>query len=258
MATPTILIVHGASQPSPVYAPLVQKLEAAGFHVEVPDYPSVGDDIPKMADNTADIEFVREAATSLVEAGKDVIALLHSYGGVVGSGALSGLSKTAREKKGLKGGVTRLVYATAFALREGERLPRAGNLDEVKQYGTYHEENETLVVSKEAAMYASFHDLTSEEGEKYYAMYKPQSVSAMWSKQVANEAWREIPSTYVYCTTDRIIPLEGQEQMVRNARELQPTAFDVEVTLETGHNPALSKVDELVEVVKKAAAQSGN
>ena len=43
--------------------------------------------------------------------------------------------------------------------------------------------------------------------------------------------------------------------MVKKAKEVQPKAFDVEVPMETGHNPVLSKIDELVAVLRQAAIQ---
>lgn len=71
---------------------------------------------------------------ALADQGKDVVVLMHSYGGVPGSAALEGLGKTARVEKGEKGGVARLVYVCSFALREGERMPDAGNMEKLRQY----------------------------------------------------------------------------------------------------------------------------
>lgn len=67
----------------------------------------------------------------------------------------------------------------------------------------------------------------------------------------------DIPSAYVMCTTDRIIPLQAQEEMVKNAQELQPKAFDVVERLESGHEPILSVTSQLAGVVKKAVETKG-
>lgn len=56
----------------------------------------------------------------LVEAGKDVIVLMHSYGGMYGSQAVQGLSKSERERSGKKGGVISLVYVSAVTPVEGK------------------------------------------------------------------------------------------------------------------------------------------
>lgn len=111
---------------------------------------------------------------------------------------------------------------------------------------------DTMHMNHDPAMYAVFHDLEPAEAEHWYSLTKRQSVAAMWSKQ-KYEAWKDVPSTYVHCLNDRVVPPELQVQMVKNAREVQPSAFDMEVQLDTGHNPVLSKIGELVAVVKKAA-----
>jgi pimeloyl-ACP methyl ester carboxylesterase len=56
----------------------------------------------------------------LVEAGKDVIVMMHSYGGMYGSQAVQGLSKRERKKSGKQGGVVSLVYVSAVTPLEGQ------------------------------------------------------------------------------------------------------------------------------------------
>ena len=41
--------------------------------------------------------------------------------------------------------------------------------------------------------------------------------------------------------------------MVRRAREVQPIAFDVVERVQSGHEPILSMIGELVEIVGRAA-----
>ncbi|KAF2231058.1 hypothetical protein EV356DRAFT_315830 [Viridothelium virens] len=139
MATPTIVVIHAAAQPPPLYQPLADALQKAGFPVEIVDYPSAGYNVPKMQNNNADLAATRNVVSTLIESGEDVIVFMHSYGGIVGTGALQHLGEAQREKEGKKG-VIRLVYAAAFALREGETVPNAGKIDEIKWYGQYFED----------------------------------------------------------------------------------------------------------------------
>ena len=74
----------------------------------------------------------------------------------------------------------------------------------------------------------------------------------MWSDQTY-AAFKDIPSTYVVCLLDRIVPVERQEGMIQKAREVQSGAFDVVERLQSGHEPNLSKVEELVAVLERAA-----
>lgn len=60
-----------------------------------------------------------------------MILVMHSYGGMVGTEAVTEeMSKIYRRKKGLKGGVVKLLYMAAFLLRKGESLatPLGGEL----------------------------------------------------------------------------------------------------------------------------------
>lgn len=75
---------------------------------------------PPNADLYADSEFVRAYVLGLIQAGHTVVAIMHSYGGQVGSDALVGLGRASRAAQNLPGGVSHLVYLAAFAMPEGD------------------------------------------------------------------------------------------------------------------------------------------
>lgn len=56
----------------------------------------------------------------LIEDGKDIVVLMHSYGGMYGSQAVQGLSKKEREQAGKKGGVIALIYVSAVTPVKGK------------------------------------------------------------------------------------------------------------------------------------------
>ena len=109
----------------------------------------------------------------------------------------------------------------------------------------------TLRLTPAAANFIFFHELPETESQHWSSLLKPHSVGALWSSQ-SYAAWRDIPSTYVVCEIDQAIPVGRQEEMIKNAREVQPKAVDVVERLETGHEPFLTKVDELVEIVERS------
>ena len=76
----------------------------------------------------------------------------------------------------------------------------------------------------------------------------------MWSDQ-KYAAFKDIASTYIVCVLDRIVPVEKQESIIKSAKEVQPSAFDVVERLQSGHEPNLSKVEELVGVLERAAKE---
>ncbi|KAK8069448.1 hypothetical protein PG994_006064 [Apiospora phragmitis] len=88
-------------------------LRAGGSHSTIAIHQR---DTPPNSDLATDTRTVRSYVQSLIEAGRSVIAMLHSYGGQVGTNALIGLGLEARAKEGLKGGVSYLIYMCAFAM----------------------------------------------------------------------------------------------------------------------------------------------
>ena len=74
----------------------------------------------------------------------------------------------------------------------------------------------------------------------------------MWSDQTY-AAFKDIPSTYIVCELDRVVSVEQQEGMIKNAKEVQPRAFDVVERLRSGHEPIVSRISELVGVIERAA-----
>lgn len=79
---------------------------------------------PPNADLATDTELVRGYVEILVDAGRNVIAIMHSYGGAVGTNALCGLSLNDRTQKALSGGVSHLIYLCA--LHFGRVAPWSG------------------------------------------------------------------------------------------------------------------------------------
>ena len=72
-----------------------------------------------------DAETIRSQVVSLAETSRDVVMLLHFYGGAVGTEALWNLSKPQRAARGEQGGVVCLIYMGAFMLQVGESVAGA-------------------------------------------------------------------------------------------------------------------------------------
>lgn len=108
---PTILVLHGAWHSPPHYERLVTLLNKAGCPTICPTQPTF-DAKPPTKILHDDAEFVQAILKKLIEEeNKEVVLVLHSYSGIVGSQAVTEeLSRVAREKKGLTGGVIRLLY----------------------------------------------------------------------------------------------------------------------------------------------------
>lgn len=111
---PTILFTPGAWHGTWAFDTVRSELEALGYPTDAVALPSVGSSNSSVgiADDAAAL--ASELAT-LTDAGKNVVMVVHSYGGMVGSAAVEGYGYSDRTAAGLDGGVIMLVYLTAFA-----------------------------------------------------------------------------------------------------------------------------------------------
>lgn len=119
---PTVVIVPGAWQLGNAYVPFVDLLKQTGFDAQYVAMPSTGGTQLPLTGLPGDILAVRAVVQELVDAGKEVVLLTHSAGGVSGSGAVKGLDVKTRKETGLSGGVIRIIYMAAFVVPKGSSL----------------------------------------------------------------------------------------------------------------------------------------
>ena len=126
---PVIYVVAGAWHGPIFFDEVKMKFQALGYTMICPQMPSI-DAAPPTKTLHDDAAFVRAELELLIESGKEVLLVLHSYGGMVGTQAAAGLGKVERTKRGQTGGVVRLFYAAAFLLPLGFDLckPLGGKL----------------------------------------------------------------------------------------------------------------------------------
>lgn len=112
---PTVVFTPGAWHGTWAFDTVRSQLEALGYPTEAVALPSVGN-------TNASVGVAEDAAalsaelTTLTDAGKNVVMVCHSYGGVVASSAVEGFGYKDRSAAGLgANGVIMLVYMTAFA-----------------------------------------------------------------------------------------------------------------------------------------------
>lgn len=156
MPKPVIVIVPGAWHRPKHYQKLIDALENVGYTAVGVNMPSV-DSSPPHASWDQDAAEVRRVIMEYLDAGKDVIAIGHSFGGVAMSEAVKGLGKADREKQGLQGAVIRLVYMCSMALPKGQTFlgqmvpatPEEEELDrQKKNFESQHKKMETTAVNQ--------------------------------------------------------------------------------------------------------------
>lgn len=225
MSKGNIVLVHGAWADGSCWSKVILLLEKKGYNVTAAQIPltSLGDDI--------------EVTRRLLDQQPGPTVLVgHSYGGAVITGAAAASPN-----------VKALVYITAFGLDEGESLesiakqgpPPAGSAAVKPDAFGF------LWLDREKFPEVFAGGATSDEAAVMAAVQKPLSVISFGSKQ-GPPAWKTIPSWYLVCTDDQMIPPPAQEFF---AKRMDATVRSVK----SSHTPFVSHAEAVTEIIVSAA-----
>ncbi|PLB44951.1 alpha/beta-hydrolase [Aspergillus steynii IBT 23096] len=258
-ATPTIVLVHGAWHQPSSYSSFTTALRRLGHEVHVPRLLSMNGTRPPNAGLEEDSDLIRTYVESLVSAGREVLVLLHSYGGQVGTNALSdGLGVTTRRAQGLPGGIVQLVYIAGFAVTEGTSM-----VDVVVSHGhgdlmdlAFDFAADRTVISRDPKnLVVGPSERSDEETDAYIATLQRWNGNGFDAK-LQHVAWRPedggIPQIgYICSTQDMTVPLDYQKGFIKT---MQDAGCQVRTwELETGHCPMFTKCEEVVKIVHELA-----
>ncbi|KAE8395049.1 Alpha/beta hydrolase fold-1 [Aspergillus alliaceus] len=227
---PTLLI-SGAWHRPESYSTFTKALKSNSYEVHVPHLPSINRAKPPSANLTTDTDLIRTYVESLADASRTVVVIMNSYGGQVGTNALTGLL----------GGVAQFVYICGSLFTEGACI-----VDIAKEFGSAdrlaNASDIVNILSKEelkalmggpgiddADADALISTLTRWNGD---AMFQP----------LERCAWKEIPVTYIQMTKDMAMPLMFQKPMVEK--------------LNSAHSVRLSMTEEVVRIVGRIVGKN--
>jgi pimeloyl-ACP methyl ester carboxylesterase len=220
-----IMLVHGAWADGSCWSKVILLLEAKGYKVTAAQIPltSLQDDIAV----TRRLLATQDGPTVLVG---------HSYGGAV----ISGAATTVKQVKAL-------VYITAFGLDEGE------SLDSLSKQGPPPPGSAAVAPDEFGFLWidrAKFHqsfaaDVTDDEASVMAAVQKPLSIASFTDAEGV-PAWKTIPSWYLICTQDHMIPPPAQEFL---AKRMKAKVRSVA----SSHSPFMSHPQEVADIVALAA-----
>lgn len=235
---PTIIFVSGAWHKAELYAPLTNALLARGFAVLAPTLPSVGGTCDGFDD---DVSTIRALIDQEVSAVHEVVILMHSYGGLVGSAAARGYSKQELQKDNT--GVIKMIYMTAFALDVGVSLMDALNNTPLPWFESANEKQWGAA----DASWIFYNDVDQQIAADLEKKLDLHSKGTFLSKQTY-AAWKHIDSLYIVCENDNAIPKDAQVAMASQAGG----KFTIEY-LPAGHSPFLSMLERTVDVILRAS-----
>lgn len=115
---PVFVFAPGAWHTPDCFEIVQGKLDKQGYTTSAVAYPSV-DAEPPTRGLFDDAAALRRDILVQTTQGKQVIVVVHSYGGLVGAEAVKGLGYKQRKAEGKTGGVTLLVYLSAFVTPKG-------------------------------------------------------------------------------------------------------------------------------------------
>lgn len=116
---PIIFLVPGLWEGSMVYAQVRTLLESAGYKTQAAALASTGKLSPGNPSMEDDITSLHAAIAAVIQEDQEVLLVLHSAGGFIGSEAMQGLDVKHRKEAGLKGGVVGIVFLAAGIGRVG-------------------------------------------------------------------------------------------------------------------------------------------
>jgi pimeloyl-ACP methyl ester carboxylesterase len=222
---PNIVLVHGAWADGSSWSPVIERLQADGYHVRAPQFP--------LTSLTADVARLRHVLT--LQDGPTVIAG-HSYGGQV----MTALGSDAPNVVGL-------VYIAAFGLDEGESL--GGLLAQgppTPALAHQFVDEEGFVWLTEGDFVNHFAaDVDPVKAKVLYAVQQPLSAKA-FDDVMGMPAWKTFRSWYLVAGDDQALPADA-ERMFAN----RMGAATVEVP--SGHLAMVSHPAEVVKLTETAA-----
>ncbi len=222
---PNIVLVHGAWADGSSWSPVIERLQADGYHVTAPQFP-----LTSLADDVARLRHVLA-----LQDGPTVIAG-HSYGGQV----MTALGTDAPNVVGL-------VYIAAFGLDEGE------SLGELLGQGPPAPALAHQFVDEQGFVWLTQDDFVNHfasgvdpvQAKALFAVQQPLAASA-FENVMTVPAWKSLPSWYLVAQDDQALPPEAQRMF---ANRMGATTAEVP----SGHLAMVSHPADVAKLTETAA-----
>lgn len=247
-ASTTVLFVPGAWHSPDCFDAIVQSLEADNYATCKINLPSV-DPPTHYLDFAADVTHIRAHIEAAADAGQKVVVVVHSYGSLPSNEAIKGLDITSRQEKGLKGGVAHLFFCCSFIIPEGQSLISAFGGNDLPWFMVSDDRLEVHPATPDKVFYNDCDDAQIKDA---VAALGPHSYQTFHSP-CTYAAWKDIPSTYLYCLRDAAIPLAVQKMMVEETAKGYGMRTEM---VDASHSPFYSQPDQLTAAIRRAAGEN--
>ncbi|KAI0398477.1 alpha/beta-hydrolase [Xylariaceae sp. FL0594] len=256
---PYFLLVTGSFALPSMYDSLVEAMKERGYELKAVHLPTVGVAPGKGRDVTPpptmydDAAAIAKEVQTLADAGREVILVAHSYGGIPATESTKGLSVQERKKAGKKGGLVRLAYKTVVLTTPGHtaaevlaQMPQTGRVGlQPDEKGWLHQ------TDPEQSARNCFSDLPLEEAlarNKEFALHSGVS----FTNPLTHAGYKDVPVSYLVCEGDLVISPEIQRAGIEMVEKETGDRVDV-TSIRSGHCPSVSVCDQVVEWLVKIA-----
>ncbi|KAH7127397.1 Alpha/beta hydrolase fold-1 [Dactylonectria macrodidyma] len=248
-SNPTLVFVPGAWHLPETWDRVTSVIETQHYKCVSVGLPTT---ISVSSNFSDDVNAVKDAIRAETTEGRDVVVVVHSYGGAVGASALKGFTppQDGSASSGTGQVIGYILVASGFMVTGVTFLHNSGG----KPPPFWKEDPETglaiLLVDTRELFY---HDLPEEEGNAWVAKLQKQSMKAFTEgAEDAYAGWKEVPVWFVATVEDKALPFEVQKGFVQKAKD---EGGDVTLReIETSHSPMLSKPQETADVILEAVA----
>ncbi|KAI1342848.1 hypothetical protein F5Y15DRAFT_412524 [Xylariaceae sp. FL0016] len=229
----TVLFVPGSWEGPAVFDQVRQLLEAKSIPTAAAPLASTGKRSPDAPSLQEHMAAVRDVILSHVDAGREVVLVLHSGGGVADSNAMGDDLPIAKRKElGLPGGVRKIVAMAAGLFPPGfqhQHMPFEDMLFPVHWAGGFSRQKDNGGMWCKDAEEALFHDVPDKD--KWMPLLQPQPAEGLVGV-IKYAGWQNVPTTYVVADKDWVI-----------------------VHVDAGHMLMLAKPQEMVDIIAKEALE---
>lgn len=242
-----IVLVHGAWHSPKHFDPLTRHLREAGYEVVLPSLPSMwAEDPSKITSLDPDIQTVREAILSVLKT-NDVFLVAHSYGAIPSTASLKDLDTKSRTSQGNRTSVVGYAIIAGLLIPEGMGLIEFFGDRPAAVHNVDTSSNLLRVTDPPGPSYWFYQDCPPDVAIEASNCLVPQAWAVNTSKSPFGGHYH-VPTSYLVCKRDNVMPAFLQRMMVDRAREdvsekEKPNHWIKAGTIESGHSPFLSMTE---------------
>ncbi|KAI0427887.1 Alpha/beta hydrolase fold-1 [Xylaria sp. FL1042] len=242
MATkPTILFIPGMFHTPWVFDDVRSNLSHHGYTTEVSNLASAGTAVAVAKEDLfSDASHIRSLLTNLIDEGKEIVVVAHSYGGLASSNAVQDLSVQKRSITGMQGGILMILYLSGIAIPAGQSLAEIA--DPTSLPWDYVGDGFVVPNNPRHKFYAG---VEPSLVTKAVNALTPMSSQVLMGKSTY-EPWNHgFEVGYIFTEDDNTLPIALQKTMYS---QFPDGSFSA--SLASGHSPFLNLPDAVADVIR--------